>query len=94
LIIAASQELREILAAIRDAASEDVKRGRILLMAEFIPDEEMEVYFKAADILVLPYTHIYQSGVLYTGLNFGLPALVADVGSLKEGIARAKRGCL
>src|ERR1019366_2627413 len=30
-----------------------------------IPDEETELYFKAADVLALPYTHIFQSGVLF-----------------------------
>jgi D-inositol-3-phosphate glycosyltransferase len=79
-------------AAIRDAVREDVQRGRILLKAEFVPDEEMEVYFKAGDVLVLPYRHIYESGVLYTGHNFGLPALVSDVGSLKAGIVEGKTG--
>jgi len=77
---------------IRAAIREGVERGRILLRAEFVPDEEAEVYFKAADVLVLPYRHIYQSGVLFTGHNFGLPALVADVGSLKDDIVEYKTG--
>ena len=77
---------------IRDEIRDDVQRGRILLRAEFIPDDETEVYFKAADVLILPYRHIYQSGVLFTGQNFGLPALVADVGSLKDDIVEGKTG--
>src|SRR5262249_46790910 len=35
---------------------------RAILKIEHIPDEDIEVYFKAADVLVIPYTHIYQSG--------------------------------
>jgi glycosyltransferase involved in cell wall biosynthesis len=77
---------------IREAIREDVQRGRILLRAEFIPDDEMEVYFKAADILVLPYRHIYQSGVLFLGYSFGLPVLAADVGSLKDEIVEGRIG--
>lgn len=77
---------------IREKIAEDVKRGRIQLRAEFIPDEEIEIYFKAADVLILPYTHIYQSGVLFLGYSFGLPALVSDVGSLKEEIDEGKTG--
>src|SRR5207244_5159286 len=72
--------------AIREGIREDVRRGRILLRAEFIPDDEVEVYFKAADVLVLPYTDIYQSGVMFLGQSFGLPVLAADVGSLKDEI--------
>ena len=71
---------------------EDVQTGRILLRAGYIPDEETEVYFKAADVLVLPYRHIYQSGVLFLGYSFGLPVLAADVGALKDEIVEGKTG--
>ena len=64
----------------------------MLLRAEFIPDDETETYFKAADVLVLPYRHIYQSGVLFLGHSFGLPVLAADVGSLKDDIVEGKTG--
>ncbi len=78
--------------AIREAIREGVQRGRVLLRADFIPDDETEVYFKAADVLVLPYRHIYQSGVLCLGYSFGLPVLAADVGSLKDEIVEGKTG--
>lgn len=78
--------------AIRESIREHVQSGRILLRAEFIPDDETEIYFKAADVLVLPYTHIYQSGVLFLGYSFGLPVLAADVGSLKDDIVEGKTG--
>jgi glycosyltransferase involved in cell wall biosynthesis len=77
---------------LQEAIREDVQKGRILLRANFIPDEETEVYFKAADILVLPYRHIYQSGVLFLGYNFGIPVLAADVGSLKDEIVEGHTG--
>jgi D-inositol-3-phosphate glycosyltransferase len=78
--------------ALRETIREDVQRGRILLRAEYIPDEETELYFKAADVLVLPYRHIYQSGVLFLGYSFGLPVLAADVGALKDEIVEGKTG--
>jgi glycosyltransferase involved in cell wall biosynthesis len=77
---------------IREEVLGDVEMGRVLLKAEFIPDNEIEVYFKAADILVLPYRQIYQSGVLFLGQSFGLPVLAADVGSLKDDILEGKTG--
>jgi glycosyltransferase involved in cell wall biosynthesis len=70
----------------------DVERGRILLRKEYISDEETEVFFKAADVLALPYRYIYQSGVLFLGYSFGLPVLAADVGSLKEEIVEGETG--
>ena len=65
---------------------------RIIERIEYIPDEETELYFKAADVLVLPYTHIFQSGVLFLGYSFGLPVIAADVGSLREEIIEGKTG--
>ena len=38
----------------------------------------------AADLLVLPYRHIYQSGVLFLALRFGLPIVATPVGSLPD----------
>ncbi len=59
---------------------------------EFIPDEDVELYFKAADIAVLPYTHIFQSGVLFLAYSFGLPVIVTDVGSLREDVVEGETG--
>ena len=67
-------------------------RSRVTKRIEFVPDEDIEIYFKAADVLVLPYTHIFQSGVLFLGYNFGLPVIASDVGSLKEEIVEGKTG--
>jgi glycosyltransferase involved in cell wall biosynthesis len=67
-------------------------RDKILLRIEYVPDADTEIYFKAADILILPYTHIFQSGVLFLGYNFGLPAIAADVGSLKDDIVEGRTG--
>jgi len=78
--------------AIRETIREDVERQRILVRADFIPDHETEVYFKAADALVLPYRDIYQSGVLFLAHSFGLPVVAADVGSLKDEIVEGKTG--
>ena len=78
--------------ATQEAIREDVRKGRVLLRDYVIPDDETELYFKAADVLVLPYRHIYQSGVLFLGYSFGLPVLAAAVGSLKDEIVEGKTG--
>ncbi len=65
---------------------------RIVEKIEYIPDEETELYFKAADVLILPYTRVFQSGVLFLGYSFGLPAIAADVGPLKDEIIEDKTG--
>ena len=58
----------------------------VLRKIQFIPDDEVEVYFKAADVLALPYTHLFQSGVLFLAYNFGLPVVSTDVGSIREDV--------
>lgn len=79
-------------AALRSRIERSGLRERFVLKSEFVPDAETEIYFKAADVLVLPYTHIFQSGVLFLGYNFGLPVIAADVGSLKEEIVEGRTG--
>jgi glycosyltransferase involved in cell wall biosynthesis len=79
-------------AALQETMREDVEKGRILLRPEVIPDNETEIYFKGADVLVLPYRQIFQSGVIFLGYYFGLPVLAADVGSLKDDIVEGKTG--
>jgi glycosyltransferase involved in cell wall biosynthesis len=77
---------------IRQGIARSGIRDRVIERIEYIPDEETELYFKAADVLILPYTRVFQSGVLLLGYSFGLPAIVSDVGTLKEEIIEGKTG--
>jgi glycosyltransferase involved in cell wall biosynthesis len=72
----------------------DVSREQIIQRIQYIPDDETELYFKAADVLALPYTHIFQSGVLFLAYSFGLPVVAADVGSVREDIIDGTTGFL
>lgn len=81
-------------AELRGRADHLVQRGQIILRAEFIPDEDLELYFKAADVLVLPYRDIYQSGVMFLGFSFGLPVIATEVGSLSDDIVEGCTGFL
>lgn len=53
---------------------------------KFIDEQEVGRYFEAADVVVLPYRHIDQSGVLFTAFRFGAPVIASDVGSFRESI--------
>jgi glycosyltransferase involved in cell wall biosynthesis len=93
VIIAGKPEAcEEYWNTLQDELRQLVKQGRVLLHPDFIPDDEIEIYFKAADALVLPYREIYQSGVLFLAYSFGLPVLAADVGSLKDDIVEGETG--
>jgi glycosyltransferase involved in cell wall biosynthesis len=92
IIAGAPKNCQEYWEPIRQGLREDVESGRVLLQAGFISDQETEVYFKAADVCVLPYRHIFQSGVLFLAHSFGVPVLAADVGSLREDIVEGQNG--
>lgn len=67
-------------------------RNQIVSRIEFIPDQDAELYLKAADVMVLPYKDIFQSGVLFLAYSFGLPVVATDVGSFREEIVEGKTG--
>lgn len=94
LVIAGRPEndSREYWSKLEEILRPDVDAGRVLLRADHIPDEETELFFKAADVLVLPYRRIYQSGVLFLGYSFGLPILASDLGSLTDEIVEGETG--
>jgi D-inositol-3-phosphate glycosyltransferase len=67
-------------------------KERVIERIEFIPDDEVELYFKAADVVIVPYVHIFQSGVPFLAYSFGLPIVATDVGSLREDVVEGKTG--
>jgi glycosyltransferase involved in cell wall biosynthesis len=69
-------------------------QDRVISQIQHIPDEDVEMYFKAADVLALPYVQIFQSGVPFLAYNFGLPVIATDVGSLKEDVIEGATGMI
>lgn len=64
------------------------RSSQISLEERMIPNEEVESYFKGADLLVLPYTDISQSGVLFLAMRFGVPIVATDVGAFRDFIGQ------
>nr|WP_315478724.1 glycosyltransferase family 4 protein [uncultured Rhodoferax sp.] len=50
----------------------------------YLSEERASVLLAAAEVLVMPYRHIDQSGVLFSALSHGVPVVAFDVGSLRE----------
>ena len=67
------------IAALRASAPPGVR-----FVPRFIGDDELPAYFRRANLVVLPYREIDQSGVLFTALAFGRPLLLSDVGGFPE----------
>jgi glycosyltransferase involved in cell wall biosynthesis len=53
-------------------------------VTRFVSEAELAALFRAADLAVLPYREIDQSGVLFTALGFGTPLLLTAVGGFPE----------
>ena len=73
----------------------DLKIGDIVKTdLRYIPDEEVSNFYKQADLVVLPYRTIYQSGVLLLTLSYGKPVLCSDLEPFKEIIIDKENGFL
>lgn len=94
LIIAGKQDRNygKYFESIKEIIKSQDLKGYIIEKVGHIPDKDIEIYFKTADVLVLPYKYIFQSGVLFLAYNFGLPVIASDVGSLREFIDEGKTG--
>jgi glycosyltransferase involved in cell wall biosynthesis len=58
--------------------------GTVRFVDRFITDPEIPAFMRRADLVVLPYRNIEQSGVLYTALAFGRPLVLSAVGGFPE----------
>ncbi|MGA8218785.1 MAG: glycosyltransferase family 4 protein [Solirubrobacterales bacterium] len=58
--------------------------GTVRFVDRFVPDAEIPAFMRRADLVVLPYRNIEQSGVLYTALAFGRPLVLSAVGGFTE----------
>jgi glycosyltransferase involved in cell wall biosynthesis len=62
-------------------------QNNITLVDEYVPDDKVNTYFSAADVVVLPYLRASQSGIAHIAMYFGKPVVVSEVGGLKESMA-------
>ena len=94
-----------LIALIRGEAGDRTYRERLLgLIKEVTPrvqtdakleavsEVEMELVFKAADVVVLPYLEGSQSGIKYMAYAYGRPVLASAIGSLGEFIVPGVTG--
>ena len=61
--------------------------GRIRLIPRFVPDSEIQLYLKAADVVVLPFASILTSSSAILAMSFGRPLVVPAMGCLPELVA-------
>jgi glycosyltransferase involved in cell wall biosynthesis len=75
---------------IEDSGAAEVIR----LVDGFVPDELVESYFVAADLVVLPYVSATQSGIVQIAYNYDRPVVTTNVGGLPEVVLDGRTGYL
>ncbi len=66
------------------ALDQITRLANVHLYEGFIPHDDLWAYYTAADVVVHPYRHIYQSAALITAMSFGRAVIVTDVGGMPE----------
>jgi glycosyltransferase involved in cell wall biosynthesis len=73
-----------------DLEYEEVLRSQVqacpnaILEARFIPDEDVHLYFSAADAVVLPFRQITTSGSMLLAMSYDTPIIAPRVPSLER----------
>lgn len=68
--------------------------GRVHRFTDFIPNDEVKLYFSAADCVALPYRSATQSGITQVAIHFGVGMVATHVGGLPEMVETGKTGLL
>ncbi len=82
----------------RDALTREMSgtelQERVKWIDRFVPDSEVAGYFRASDVVALPYRHATQSAVAQIALAFRKPLVLTRTGGLSEVIDEGETGFL
>jgi glycosyltransferase involved in cell wall biosynthesis len=67
---------------------------RVRIVDRYVDNEEVSLYFSAADVVVLPYESASQSGVAQIAFGLGVPVITTDVGGLGQAIEHDRTGLM
>ncbi|HET6402869.1 MAG TPA: glycosyltransferase family 4 protein [Candidatus Kapabacteria bacterium] len=66
----------------------------LVLATDYIPNDQVTIYFSAANVCVLPYRSATQSGIVLVAYNFDVPAIATNVGGLAEVVKDGESGLI
>ena len=67
---------------------------RVRFIDRYVGNDEVDAFFAAADLVVLPYVSATQSGIAQIALAFDRPMIVTRVGGLPEVVREGRTGFL
>jgi D-inositol-3-phosphate glycosyltransferase len=92
LLVAGAPHTRKLVDHYRARIARILPANRVVLHAHYISHEMLPCYFIAADIVMLPYRHIYHSGIVHLAYSFARPVIATRVGDFSECIDEGKTG--
>lgn len=90
----AGKERDDSITAYSELMDKLKKQGCIEIINRHISDSERDYLFKNCDALILPYRHIYQSGVLLMAMSYGKTVVASDLPAFREIICHGSNGFL
>jgi len=64
----------------------------VTIVDRYVRNEEISVFFSAADVVVLPYVSVTQSAVVQLAFAFGKPVITTAVGDLPDVVQHRETG--
>ena len=92
ILVIAGKPWRYDFLIYKNIIKENGLENHCIIHDHFIPDEKVKYYYSAADLVVLPYREIYQSGVLLMSMSYQTPVLVSDLVPLTDVIKHLENG--
>ena len=94
LLVAGQSIKDELTSSYLDLIEEYGIENRVQAHIGFVENEDVPLYFEAADVLVTPYDTISESGVVNIGFAFGLPVIATNVEGFSESFVHGENGLL
>jgi glycosyltransferase involved in cell wall biosynthesis len=66
--------------------------SHVVVIDQYVKNEEVPLYFAAADVVVLPYVQASGSGIVQIAFGLNRPVIATNVGGLPEAIEDGKTG--
>lgn len=70
------------------------KIPNLIFIDKYIQSDNIQIYFNASDVVVLPYKDITQSGIVPLAYSFSKPVITTNVGALSEMVIDGKTGLI
>lgn len=98
-VLIAGQALRKVnsnyLQTLKQLVENKNLQDRVTFHDYHIPEDEIELFFKSADVTIFPYLEgDFQSGVLFLTYRFGVPVIASNVGSFPMAVQPGLHGYL